>query len=84
MGQVTKKISRCFEGTVSSTKMNKTVVVLVTRIIRHKKYLKQYIVSQKYKAHDEKNEYKEGDRVEIRECRPMSKDKKWIIVKKIK
>ncbi|KKR08534.1 MAG: 30S ribosomal protein S17 [Parcubacteria group bacterium GW2011_GWC2_39_14] len=84
MEQAAKKISRRFEGEVVSTKMDKTAVVLVARTVRHKKYLKQYIVSRKYKAHDEKNECKVGEKVEIRECCPMSKDKKWIIVRKVK
>jgi len=84
MEQATKKISRRFEGEVISTSMNKTAVVLVARTIRHKKYLKQYVVSRKYKAHDEKNEYRVGDKVEIKECRPISKDKRWIIVRKVK
>jgi len=84
MEQSTKKVVRVIEGEVVSTKMDKTAVVLVTRTIRHKKYLKQYLVSKKYKAHDAKNEYKVGDRVEIRESRPMSKDTRWIIVKKVK
>ncbi|KKQ78386.1 MAG: 30S ribosomal protein S17 [Parcubacteria group bacterium GW2011_GWC2_38_7] len=84
METVAKKISRRFEGEVVSTKMEKTAVVLVARTVRHKKYLKQYKVSRKFKAHDEKNECKVGDRVEIRECRPMSKDKKCIFVKKLK
>jgi small subunit ribosomal protein S17 len=84
MEQATKKINRRFEGEVVSTSMNKTAVVLVARTVRHKKYLKQYTVSRKYKVHDEKNQCRVGDKVEIKECRPVSKDKRWTIVSKVK
>jgi len=77
-----KKI-RQLTGTVTSAKMQKTVVVTVNRLKTNKKYKKQYLVSKKYKAHDEKGEYKEGDRVIIRETKPMSKDKRWIVAEKI-
>ena len=77
-------IKRTFEGVVISSKMDKTVVVLIERIVKHKKYLKQYTVSKKFKAHDEKNEYKIGNTVVIEECRPYSKDKKWRVIKKVK
>ena len=77
-------IKRSFEGVVVSSAMDKTVTVLIERVVKHKKYLKQYTVSKKYKAHDEKNEYKAGDVVKIEECRPYSKDKKWRVVKKVK
>ncbi len=71
-------------GTVMSDKMDKTVVVSVTRFIEHPKYGKFYKVSKKYKAHDENNEYHTGDKVEIVETKPISKDKKFKVVKKIK
>jgi len=48
----------------------------------HPKYHKRYTVSKNYKAHDEKNEYKPGDKVIIQECRPLSKDKRWRVVGK--
>lgn len=70
-------------GIVTSNKMQKTVVVKVERIKEDPKYKKRYQVSKKYKAHDEKQEYKIGDRVAIEECRPLSKDKRWRVVKKI-
>lgn len=70
-------------GDVISDKMDKTRVVRVSRIAVHPLYKKRYKVTKKYKAHDEKNEYKVGDRVEIQETRPLSKDKRWIIVRKI-
>lgn len=78
-----KKV-RQLAGTVTSAKMRKTVVVTVNRLKTHKKYKKQYLVSKKYKAHDEKGEYKAGDRVIIQEIRPLSKDKRWIVTGKVK
>jgi len=64
-------------GTVVSDKMDKTVVVRVERLVPHdvyKKYVKRRVT---YKAHDEKNEFQVGDRVEIVETRPLSKEKRW-------
>jgi small subunit ribosomal protein S17 len=49
---------------------------------KHPKYLKYYNVTTKFKAHDEKNEYKTGDKVVIEEARPLSKDKRWVILRK--
>jgi len=77
-----KKIKRKLEGIVASDKMNKTRVVTVTYFRRHPKYLKYYKVTKRFKAHDEKNEYKIGDKVTIEEARPLSKDKRWLIVNK--
>lgn len=73
---------RTREGVVVSDKMQKTRVVAVAITKRHPKYLKQYIVHSRFKAHDEKNEYKEGDRVVIAATRPLSKEKRWTIVSK--
>ena len=70
-----------FKGVVVGDKMNKTVVVSVSRFIKHPKYGKFYKVSKKYKAHDENNEYKVGDLVRIMETRPISKDKKFRVIK---
>ena len=70
-------------GVVVSDKMQKTVVVKVDRYIKHAKYQKYYTVSKKYKAHDEDNTYKIGDKVEIMETRPISKDKKFKVVAKV-
>jgi len=81
--QIKKKIRRRLEGVVVSDKMNKTRVVAVTRLKKHPKYHKYYKVTKRYKAHDEKNEYKIGDRVVIQETRPLSKEKRWIIVEKL-
>jgi len=70
-------------GKVVSDKMQKTVVVLVERIKEHPKYKRRYKVWKKYKAHDEKEECKVGDIVMIEECRPISKEKKWRVIKKL-
>jgi small subunit ribosomal protein S17 len=74
--------SRLLKGTVVSDKMQKTVVVKVERIKEYPKYQARFRVAKKYKAHDEKGEYKTGDKVVIQECRPLSKDKHWRVVKK--
>jgi small subunit ribosomal protein S17 len=70
-------------GVVTSDKMQKTRVVLVERRLSHKKYGKYMTSRTKYKAHDEKNEYKTGDRVLIVESRPLSRDKRWRVEKLI-
>lgn len=77
MSEQTAKIQK-FQGTVVSSKMDKTVVVRVDRVKTHRLYKKQYAASKKYKVHDPKNQYKVGDVVEFRTCRPISKDKRWI------
>lgn len=69
-------------GLVISDKMDKTVVVKVDMRKRHDKYKKSYTVSKKFKAHDEANEYKAGDRVVIESTKPISKDKKFKVLKK--
>ena len=71
-------------GKVISDKMQKTVVVKVSRYVKHPKYGKYYSIDKKYKAHDENNEYKIGDEVEIVSTKPMSKDKSFVVNKKIK
>ena len=78
-----EKIKRKLEGVVVSDKMDKTAVVLVKRLKEHPKYKKRYWVSKRFKAHDEKNEYKIGDRVVIEETRPLSKEKRWRIIARI-
>jgi len=67
-------------GTVVSDKMMKTVTVLVNRFVKHPKYGKFMNISKKYKAHDEAGAYKEGDKVTIEECRPISKDKSFRVI----
>ena len=64
-------------GVVTSDKMNKTRVVVVERRLAHAKYGKYMTKRAKYKAHDEKNEYRIGDRVVIVESRPLSREKRW-------
>ncbi len=68
------------EGIVTSDKMDKTVVVEVQRTITHPLYRKVMRRSNKLKAHDEGNQCRIGDRVLLRECRPLSKDKSWQVV----
>ncbi len=75
-----KKIKRVKKGTVVSDKMDKTIVVLVERIKQHPRYKKRYRIFKKYKAHDAENKYKMGDKVQIQESKPISKDKKWIVL----
>jgi small subunit ribosomal protein S17 len=70
-------------GVVTSDKMQKTRVVTVERRLSHAKYGKLLTSRKKYKAHDEKNEYKVGDRVLIVEARPLSRDKRWRVEKLI-
>lgn len=72
-------IKRKFSGTVVSDKMKKTVVVEVTRFKMNSKYLKHYKMTTRFKAHDEKGEYKTGDKVIIEATKPLSKEKKWIV-----
>jgi small subunit ribosomal protein S17 len=66
-------------GTVTSDKMDKTVVVSIERVTRHPLYGKIMKTHKKYKAHDETNEAKMGDTVRICECRPISKDKNFYV-----
>jgi small subunit ribosomal protein S17 len=68
-------------GVVTSNKMQKTVVVQVTRRVKDPKFRKYTTKRVRYKAHDEKNEFKIGDRVEIVETRPLSKDKRWRVAR---
>jgi len=73
-------ISRKFSGIVVSDKMDKTIVVKVERVKVHPKYQKRYIVSRKYKVHDEENRFKVGNSVKFVECRPLSRDKRWRVI----
>jgi small subunit ribosomal protein S17 len=72
-----KSTKRKLIGVVVGDKMDKTRVVVVERRLAHKKYGKYMTERAKYKAHDEKNEYRVGDRVEIIESRPLSREKRW-------
>ncbi|MSP80734.1 MAG: 30S ribosomal protein S17 [Rhodospirillales bacterium] len=71
---------RVLSGVVVSDKMDKTVVVRVERRFIHPIYKKIIRRSKKFAAHDEANKCKTGDKVEIRECRPISKSKRWEVV----
>ncbi len=70
---------RTLVGLVVSNKMQKTIVVRIERNVRHGKYAKYVATSNRFKAHDEKNEAKIGDQVVIVESRPLSKDKRWVL-----
>lgn len=74
-----KKLNKVLKGVVVSDKMDKTVVVEVSRFVTHPKYGKRIKKTKKYKAHDENNNSKIGDVVEIIETKPISKDKHFII-----
>ena len=70
-------------GRVVSDKMMKTVVVAVERLMRHPQY--EHVIRRrtKFKAHDPESQAHVGDRVRIRECRPISKEKRWLVVEKL-
>lgn len=74
---------RQLTGIVVSDKMQKTVVVRVERTVTHPKYGKQYVVSNRFTAHDEHGTYHTGDAVLIEETRPLSATKRWRVVKKL-
>jgi small subunit ribosomal protein S17 len=74
-------VRRTLVGRVVSDKMDKTVTVLIERRVKHPMYGKVIIRSRKYHAHDENNESREGDLVEITECRPLSRTKAWQVTK---
>ena len=76
-----RNLRKTMTGTVTSDKMDKTVVVAVETSVRHKVYGKTVKRTYKLKAHDEENECRVGDRVEVMETRPLSKDKRWRVVK---
>ncbi|WP_142848545.1 30S ribosomal protein S17 [Telmatospirillum sp. J64-1] len=71
---------RILQGVVVSDKMDKTVVVRVERRVMHPLYKKFIRRSKKYHAHDENNSFKAGDWVRIEECRPISKNKNWVVL----
>jgi len=80
-----KKVNnKKLEGTVTSDKMQKTIVVEIERSKQHPRYKKTLKIRTRFKAHDENNEAKKGDFVLIEECRPLSKDKKWKLLSVIK
>lgn len=75
-----KKNQRKMEGSVVSDKQSKTLVVEVENTKIHPKYKKRYSVAKRYKVHDEKEAFKEGDKVVFVECRPLSKGKRWRVL----
>ena len=78
--EMVAKKKNALKGVVVSDKMKKTIVVSVSRVVKHPLYGKFYKISKKYKAHDEENKYKIGDNVEIVETRPISKDKRFRVI----
>jgi len=72
---------RTLVGRVVSDRMEKTVIVVVERRVKHAIYDKIMMRSSKYHAHDDSNDAKAGDLVEIQECRPLSKSKSWVVTK---
>jgi small subunit ribosomal protein S17 len=77
-----EKKNKTLTGIIVSDKMQKTAVVEVLRLKKHPKYKKYYKVSRNFKAHNPENQFHTGDKVVIKETKPMSKDKRWIIVSK--
>lgn len=75
-----EKTPRTVEGRVVSNKMDKTVTILVERLVKHALYGKYIRRSTKLHAHDEENSCNEGDVVRVSECRPLSKNKNWRVV----
>lgn len=73
--------SRTLTGRVSSSKMDKTITVVIERLVRHPVYGKYIRRTTKLHAHDEGNECREGDLVAIAQCRPLAKTKSWRLVK---
>ncbi len=78
-----KKQNKILKGEVVSDKMQKTVIVAITRLKKHPKYKKYYKVTKRFKAHDEKGEFHVGDKVLIQETRPMSRGKCWRVLNKV-
>ncbi len=81
--QVKEPLKRTLVGKVVSDKMDKTVTVLIERHVRHPLYGKIIMRSSKYHVHDETNQIKSGDLVEIQESRPISKTKAWTVTRLI-
>ena len=73
-------MKRILSGTVFSDKMDKTIVVMIERLVKHQTYNRVIRRRTKFKAHDEKNEAHVGDKVKIEEYRPLSKTKRWRLV----
>jgi small subunit ribosomal protein S17 len=80
MSTTTEKTLRTLTGRVVSSKRNKTIAVEVERLVKHPRYGKYIRRTTKLMAHDETNESREGDTVQISECRPLSRNKSWRLV----
>jgi small subunit ribosomal protein S17 len=78
-----RKRRKVLRGRVASDKMHKSVVVTIERLVKHPLYGKRIKRTSRYTAHDETNESKEGDLVEIMETRPLSKTKRWRVIRVI-
>ena len=76
-------INKTYTGKVVSNKMDKTVVVAITRLYQHPVYKKTVKKVSKFKAHDAENSCNIGDTVTITETKPMSKDKRWLVLEKV-
>ena len=74
------QVERTLTGRVTSNKMDKTITVVIERLVKHPVYGKYIRRSTKLHAHDEQNECREGDLVAIKQCRPLSKTKSWMLV----
>ncbi len=74
-------VKKELEGIVISNKMQKTVVVEIQRQVKHPIFKKYYTLKKKYKAHDENSECQVGDRVLMRETKPISREKRWAVIK---
>jgi len=77
------KKTRIHKGVVVSDKMQKTIVVAVTRLRKHSKYKKYFKKTTRFKVHDENNQYHTGDKVLIQETKPLSKNKRWTVLSKV-
>ena len=84
MSSTEAKTVRTLTGRVSSDKMDKTITVLIQRLVKHHLYGKYVRRTTKLHAHDENNECREGDLVSIRQCRPLSKTKSWMLVEVVR
>jgi small subunit ribosomal protein S17 len=82
--ETTTKSKRVFEGIVTSDKMSKTIVVRVDSTKLHERYGKRFVVSTKFKVHDEAGKAHTGDVVTFVECRPLSRDKRWTLSEIVK
>ncbi len=78
------QVERTLTGRVTSNKMDKTITVVIERLVKHPVYGKYIRRTTKLHAHDENNECREGDLVAIRQCRPLSKTKSWMLATVVK